>query len=277
MHYINKSLDLCRGGIYNCLYLQSKNGGDFLKIGMTSLTLKNESIINVVKIAKEAGIEGIEWGVSDTHMKLCDKKSAEEIKKASSEYGVEIFSLGSYCYMESKEECDDAIETAVLLGTSIIRIWAGKFPPYECDDEYRNNIISNTIYMADKAKQYNIILGFEYHPWTLTETADDALALIADINRDNVGLYWQPSDTISTEENVRDRNRVMPHCVGNIHIQNYSAEKGFQNLSLVEEELKQFFDDIKNEDYRVMIEFVKDGSVENLFDDACTLKKIIGN
>ena len=48
-----------------------------MKIGMTSLTLRNESIANVVKIAKEAGIAGIEWGVSDTHMRLCDEKSAE--------------------------------------------------------------------------------------------------------------------------------------------------------------------------------------------------------
>lgn len=244
---------------------------------MTSLTLKNENIINVVKIAKEAGIEGIEWGVSDTHMKLCDKKSAEEIKKASSEYAVEIFSLGSYCYMEEKEECDDALETAVLLGAPIIRIWAGKLPPCECDDEYRNKIISNTIYMADKAKKHNIVLGFEYHPWTLTETADDALALINDIGKDNVGLYWQPTNRISAEENVRDRNRVIPYFVGNIHIQNSIRDKYHEKLSLIEDRLKLFFDDIKNEDYRVMIEFVKDGSIENLFDDARVLRKVICN
>lgn len=277
MFYIHKSLDFYEGEVYNYLNSESKNGGELLKIGMTSLTLKNESITNVVKIAKEAGIEGIEWGVSDKHMKLCDEKSAEEIRKASSEYGVEIFSLGSYCYMEEREECDVALETAVLLGAPIIRIWAGKLPPYECDDEYRDKIISNTIYMANKAREHNIVLGFEYHPWTLTETADDAIALISEINKDNVGLYWQPSSKISLEENILDRNKVMPYCVGNIHIQNYSEEVGYQNLSLIEDGLKLFFDDIKSEDYRVMIEFVKDGSVENLFDDAHALRKVISN
>ena len=277
MHYICKNLDFYGGGIYNYLNMEPKNGGKIMKIGMTSLTLRNESISDVVKSAKEAGIEGIEWGVSDTHMKLCDKKSAEEIKKVSSEYAVEIFSLGSYCYMEEKKECDDALETAVLLGAPIIRIWAGKLPPCECDDEYRNKIISNTIYMAEKAKKHNIVLGFEYHPWTLTETADDAIALINDINKDNVGLYWQPSGNILPEENVLDRNKVMPYCVGNMHIQNYSEEIGYQNLSLIEDDLKLFFNDIKNKDYRIMIEFVKDGSVENLFDDARALRKVISN
>ena len=244
---------------------------------MTSLTMKNESITNVVKIAKDAGIDGIEWGVSDNHMCLCSEKSADEIKNASAKYGVEIFSLGSYCYMEEKEECDNAIKTAVLLSAPVIRIWAGKKSPCECDDDYRNKIIGNTIYMAEQALKHNIVLGFEYHPWTLTETCDDALNLIKSINRKNVGLYWQPQYSLLPEENLRDRNRVLPYCVGNMHIQNYAPEYGYDKLSLIGANLKQFFGDIKKEDYRVMIEFVKDGSAENLFDDVCTLKKVLYN
>ena len=246
-----------------------------MKIGMTSLTLRNESIANVVKFAKEAGIEGIEWGVSDTHMRLFDNESAEEIKDTSLKYGVEIFSLGSYCYMETTEECDNAIETAILLGAPVIRIWAGKKSPSDCDNDYRSKIVDNAIYMAQQASKHNIVLGFEYHPMTLTETCDDALALLKSINKENVGLYWQPQYNLSPEENTRDRNRVLPYCVGNMHIQNYAPEYGYDKLSLIEDKLNQYFGDIKKDDYRVMIEFVKDESIENLFDDACVLKKVI--
>ena len=45
--------------------------------------------------------------------------------------------------------------------------------------------------------------------------------------------------------------------------------------ALVIHDLNRFFGDIRKDDYRVMIEFVKDGSKENLFDDAFVLKKII--
>ena len=243
---------------------------------MTSLTLGNESIVNVIRIAKEAGINGIEWGVSDTHMRLRDEKRAEEIKNVSVKYGIEIFSLGSYCYMESKEECDNTLETAVLLGAPIIRIWAGKKSPCECDTDYKSRIVSNAIYMSEQASKHNIVLGFEYHPNTLTETCDDALSLIKSINKENVGLYWQPQHNLLTEENFRDRNRVLPYCVGHIHIQNYAPEYGYEKLSLIEDNLNRYFGDINKDDYRVMIEFVKDGSTENLFDDVSSLKKVIG-
>jgi len=86
-----------------------------MKIGMTSLTLRNEIVENVIKYAKEAGLSGIEWGVSDLHMPLCDKAQAEKIKKLSAQNGLEIFSLGSYCRMLDKEDCEKAVETAAIL------------------------------------------------------------------------------------------------------------------------------------------------------------------
>lgn len=243
-----------------------------MKIGMTSLTLGNNSPSEVLQIAKEIGLDGIEWGVSDEHLPLRDEQRAKEIKELSEELGIEIFSLGSYCRMESKEDCDAALETAVLLGAPIIRVWAGKKSPNECNEEYRNMIIENTVYMAVKAAEHNIVLGFEYHPYTLTETCDEALALVKSVNRKNVGLYWQPDFALSMEENRRDRDRVIPCCIGNMHIQNYTPETGYGMLSEMKEKLCAYYDDIKAEPYRLMIEFVKDGSVENLKLDAETLK-----
>ena len=240
-----------------------------MKIGMTSLTLKDESVAKVIRLAKEACLDGIEWGVSDEHMPLGDAARAAEIQKLSKENGIEIFSLGSYCYMEDQEECDMALETAALLGAPIIRIWAGKNAPCDCDDSYRNTIVSNTLYMAEKAAKLGIVLGFEYHPWTLTETCDEAMWLVECINRNNVGLYWQPQYSLSLEENIRDRNRILPFCVGNMHVQNYNPDSGYKMLSELKE-LSSFFGDIAHEPYRLMIEFVNDGTAENLLKDAKT-------
>jgi len=245
-----------------------------MKIGMTSLTLRNECVADVIRYAKEAGLEGIEWGVSDGHMPLCNAERAREIRELSEKNGIEIFSLGAYCNMEDKEECDKAVETAALLGAPIIRIWAGKKTPADCDETYRKLIIDNTVYMAKKAAEHKIVLGFEYHPWTLTETCDEALQLIERVDQPNVGLYWQPPYNLTPEENMRDRARVLPVCVGNIHIQNYNPTDGYQLLSGMADTLKLYFGDMKDKDYRVMIEFVKDGSVENLMADADTLRSI---
>lgn len=247
-----------------------------MKIGMTSLTLGGYTPAQVITVAKEAGIQGIEWGVSEGHMALKDAQRAQIIRKLSQESGIEIFSLGAYCYMEDREECDQVLETAVLLGAPVIRIWAGTKPPCECEESYKDLIAKNTFYMAERAVKRGIKLGFEYHPWTLTETAEDAVDLIKRVNHPSVALYWQPSGGLSIEKNVHNRNLVLPMCVGNIHVQNYSSTAGYGLLSEIRERLEVYFGDIRHEDYHVMIEFVKDGSVENLKADAAALQEIIG-
>ena len=246
-----------------------------MKLGMTSLTLKNESVENVIKYAKKAGLDGIEWGVSETHVVLGDDSSFTKIKELSRENKIDIFSLGSYCKMTDRSECDAALIAAVKLNAPIIRIWAGEKSPCGCSGEYADRIAENTVYMAKKAEKYNIRLGFEYHHHTLTETADSAVELAKRIGCSNVGLYWQPDAECSAEENISSRNKVLPYSVGNIHIQNYTEAGGYMLLEKINDRIHLYFDDIKDKDYKLMIEFVKDGTAENLIKDAAVLKKLL--
>ena len=246
-----------------------------MKTGMTSLTLRNHTPREVVEIAVEAGLGGIEWGVSDTHVVLGDLKRAKEIADICADQNIEVFALGSYCRMETESDLRSAVETAAALGAPIVRIWAGTKSPNECDEEYTDLIVRNTRHMADIAEGYGICLGFEFHGGTLTQTAEDAVNLIKRIDKPNVALYWQPDFELNAEENYASRNVVLPYCVGNMHIQNYTPENGYGNLSETEDTLIKYYDDIKNKDYCLMIEFVKDGLVENLISDADTLNKLL--
>lgn len=246
-----------------------------MKIGMTSLTFRNESVETVLKYASQAGISGIEWGVSDGHMILCDGERAKEIKALSEKYNIEIFSLGSYCKMENREDCDKTLETAFLLGAPVIRVWAGTKPPCKCDKEYIRMIADNTIYMAKKAQKLNIRIGFEYHQNTLTETSESAAKLIELVGMKNVGLYWQPLHSSNLEDNLKARKAAIPLLVGNLHIHNYSIEKGYQPLSEIKEILHMYYDDIKNEPYNLLIEFVKDSDLNIFVEDVNTLKEVV--
>ena len=238
---------------------------------MTSLTLRNECVENVIKYVKEAGLAGIEWGVSDLHMPLCDSAQAEKIKKLSKENGIEIFSLGSYCRMLDREDCDKTLETAAMLSAPIIRLWAGKAPWEKCEQGTIDEIVSNTLYMSEKAAKVGIRLGFEYHTNTLTEGADNAVKLMELIKDKNVGLYWQPSGNISAEENCKNFNKVKPYLIGNLHVHNHNSVDGYKPLSDIKDNLRLYYGDLKASDYNLMIEFVKDDSVENLMADAKTL------
>ena len=246
-----------------------------MKLGMTSLTLCECEIENVIKHAKEAELKGIEWGVCEKHVSLDNNNNVEKIKRLSKESGIEIFSLGSYCYMEKIEECEKNIKTAILLNAPVIRVWAGVKAPSDCDDAYIKTIVSNTRYMADIAKEHGIKIGFEYHNHSLTENAESAINLIKKIDRENVGLYWQPNHNLSAEENVVERDAVLPYCVGNLHIQNFTPDDGYKPLAEIKEDLLLYFNDIKSRNYNLMIEFVKDSTPDNLFEDAKQLKKVI--
>ena len=247
-----------------------------MKLGMTSLTFRNEEIQAVFEYARRANIEGIEWGVCDKHIRLGDKERISLVKELSKKNNIEIFSLGSYCDMTDFEECDKTLETARMLNAPIIRLWAGKKGTCDCDKEYYNKIIENSKKMAVKAEKLSVMLCFEYHHNTLTDGADAAIKLVKEINRYNVGLYWQPQWRLSYEENIAEVKKVIPYVTKNIHLSNYSAENGYGLLCDIENELRGYFAEIKGSDYNLFIEFVKDASVDSLISDALTIRKIIG-
>ncbi len=247
-----------------------------MKPGLTSVTFRGKSIEEVFECASKAGIESIEWGVCDNHIVLGDTERIEKIKELSILHKIGISSLGAYCRMEDMEEAFLNLETAKLLGAPIIRVWAGKKASADCDENYRSLIEKNTAVLAEKAKEYGIKIGFEYHIDSLTDTADSAKKLAEDIAMDNVGLYWQQNSAKSVEENIKDLMLVKPYLVGNIHVHNYTMENGYGPLDDIKENLTKY---IKESPYdsTVMIEFVKDGTEENFYKDAKVLRDIINS
>lgn len=245
-----------------------------MKIGMTSLTFRNEDIETVFDYAKKAGIEGIEWGVSDKHIVIGDEKRIGLVKELSARYKIDIFSLGSYCRMTDFEECVQTLETAKMLGAPIIRVWAGSKSSCDCDEEYYSVIVENTKKMAQLAYKLSIKLCFEYHPYTLTDDPDEATKLVQKINEKNVGLYWQPQGYLSYEENLEAFKKVKLYVLKNIHLNNYSKEKGYCYLSDIYENLKGYFAKEKDSEYNFLVEFVKDASLDSLISDVNTVKRI---
>lgn len=57
-------------------------------------------------------------------------------------------------------------------------------------------------------------------------------------------------------------------------LHNHNNTDGYMLLSEIKENLKLYYEDLKNSDYNLMVEFVKDGTVENLKKDAKTLLNI---
>ena len=246
-----------------------------MKLGMVSVTFRNKDIPTVFEYAKTAGIEGIGWSVGENHILIGDTERTSLIKKLSVENSIEIFSLASYCYMYDFDECVKTLETARELSAPVIRIWAGRKGSAVCSAEEYDLIVENTVKMARLAKVHSITLAFEYHPNTLTDSADGAVELIQRINCDNVGLYWQVRPDISFEENRTAFLKISPYLLGNIHLSNYDEATGYRPLEEILPDLCGYFKDADKE-YNLMIEFVKGGTLNSLIADASTVRKVIG-
>ena len=244
-----------------------------MKVGMTSLTFKKYSVEETMEFAKNAAIDGIEWEVAENH--VSSDENIEKIKKLSAECGIEIFSLGSYCYLDDEAHCTETVETAKKLGAPAIRIWAGRKSPDDVDDEYFAMIVKNTQDMADKAAKYGIVLSFEYHRHSLTETPESAVKLIKAIDRENVKCHWQATNAVSVEENLETLSAVLPYASGIFHAHNYTAENGYMLLEGAKEKLRTYYKDLKDTDYCLLVEFTKDGAPESFYSDIKTLKEIL--
>lgn len=243
-----------------------------MKLGMTSLTLGKLEPELVAEYAAKASLNGIEWGVSDLHMPLLSRTHADKIKKASEKFGLEIFSLGSYCEMKDRDECIDTVKTADMLGAGVIRVWAGNTGSAHTSDEDYALIVENTQFMVKEAAKLGIKIGFEYHHGTLTDTAEGAVRLAEDTG---AGLYWQPAGEKSAEENIAEFGVVKPYSCGMLHVQNYTPENGYGMLSEIRGNLVKYYDSIREEDFKLLIEFVKDGDPDNLIRDARVLGEIV--
>jgi len=246
---------------------------DKMKIGMVSVTFIKQPIEEVFRIAKKAGIDGIEWSARGEH--VINDENIDKIKQLSEQEKIEIFSLGSYCYMSDPSECIGVVEMAVRMTAPVIRIWAGKKSPQDCSKEEFAHIVENTRIMADYASKYNITLGFEYHRNSLTETAESAVSLITAIGRNNVKLYWQNSGRFSMEENLKNQRVITPYLAGIFHIQNDYGGKGNQLLEEISEDMEYYFKPFMRTEHKVLVEFVKGGLEENFYKDVEALRNVL--
>lgn len=247
-----------------------------MKTGLCSVSFRKLSVEEIIEAVKAAGLDGIEWG-GDVHVPHGDVETAKRVAKLMRDAGLETLSYGTYYYPGDHvvEDFQGVIDCAVALGTKIIRVWAGSKSLPEVTDEYRAKIIADTQAICDMAKPYGLIVAYEYHGWTLTETLESALQSYKEVNKENFRLYWQPSIFIGCEENVEALKQIMPYCC-NMHMFHWSSDYVRKTLEEDKSNVKAYLDLAKtNPDiYGVMLEFILEDSIEQMKADAAVLNEL---
>jgi sugar phosphate isomerase/epimerase len=243
-------------------------------IGLTSITFRSLRAERIIALAKEAGLEGIEWG-GDIHAPPGNTGVADRIKAQTEEAGLSVMSYGSYYRLLEGADLLPVLETACALGAPVIRIWAGTKGSAQVDDDYYCRAATELRQVCALAAERNIRIGLEYHRQTLTDTADSAGRLIGLANRDNLTSYWQPNPDLPPAEHFQEISLLLPR-LSSVHV--FQWEKGNVRRPLAEgERVWKEYIRLLGTGRNYIMEFVRDDREEDFLADAAVLRSLIRN
>lgn len=244
-----------------------------LYTGLVSVSFRKLAPSEIVKLVKDAGLDGIEWG-GDIHVPHGDTARAAEVFKITEDGGLKVAAYGSYyrvgCNTNNKP-FEAVLETAAALHTPVIRVWAGDRASADADEAYWEKFVSESREIAELSDEAGINVSFEYHPNTLTDTPESAERLMREINHHNAKSYWQPEAGGDAEFWLASLKGIIPWLT-NVHVNCAAME-----LDSMYDAWARYFDVLKEleGDRYCMIEFVKGGSEEQFFKDARVLRQFI--
>lgn len=239
-----------------------------IKTGLVSVTFRQKSIEEIVKLAQKAGLFAIEWG-GDVHVPHGDLESAKSACRLTKESGLITASYGSYYRAGTKMDFSPVLETALNLQAPNIRVWAFNKGAAETAPFEREETVNDLQECVNLAKKHGITVSCEFHAGTLTDSAEGALKLLSEI--EGLKTYWQPQTSLSIIERKQGLEAVLPY-ITNIHVFNWTKKERLL-LEEAKDEWKNYFGLVQ--DGFALLEFVKDDSEKSFFSDANTLKRML--
>lgn len=244
------------------------------KAGLVSISFRKNSPEEILAEMKKAGLRYIEWG-SDVHAPVGDPDKVRAIAALQREAGVECCSYGTYFRLgeNDPEEIRDYIAAASVLGTNILRLWAGRKSHLNASAEERERLFADTRRVVEIAEELGAVICLECHRNTYTEHLAGTLELLSEIPSAHFGMYWQPNPDVSFEDNLAYLRAISARLV-HLHVFHWSATA---HLPLAEgvEEWGRYLEGMTGE-HGALLEFMPDNLLSSLSTEAKALFEIVG-
>jgi 3-dehydroshikimate dehydratase len=187
-----------------------------LRPGLCSVTLRHLTPERVLALAAGAGLEGIEWG-ADVHAPPHDPAELTGLAARTRDAGLAVASYGTYWRATTPDDGRDLLPAAQALGCRRLRIWAGTTASADASAAERAVVVRAVQDLADRAAPLGLELAFEHHDETLADTVGSTLTLLSEVDRPNVGTYWQPRVGEDTHAALEGLTALLPH-VRAVHV-----------------------------------------------------------
>lgn len=256
-----------------------------IRAGLCSVTFRALDVEAIVDLAAATGIESIEWG-ADRHVLPGDLAQARKVRDLCHAKGLAPASYGSYvraATADARRDFAEVLDTAEALGAGNIRVWAGEAKRADAGEAAFTTAAADLHEMARRAAVKSITVSVEYHRRSLTEEAEDALALLEAAGHDNLYTYWQPVPGRGRARWLEELDLLAPH-LGDLHVFHWiMTDAGQERRPLGEgvEDWRALFDAWTPaprwpHPRTGFLEFVRDDSVAQYHDDVHHLRALCG-
>jgi len=251
-----------------------------LRSGLVSVTFRQLTPLQIIGAVSQAGLESIEWG-GDVHIPHGDQETARLVRSMTEDAGLLTSAYGSYYRVgyEAPGSFETVLETALTLGATTIRVWAGRRGSKDADQAYREMIVLESRRIATLAQASGIVLAYEFHGNTLTDSNRSARDLLEAVGHNNMKIFWQPPNGKSHSYALAGLNAAAP-WLANIHIFHWRVRGDDPDsierlvLSAGESTWRPYLQRLRGieGDHFVSMEFVRGDSLKQFREDAEILK-----
>ncbi|MGI6438097.1 MAG: sugar phosphate isomerase/epimerase family protein [Sphaerochaeta sp.] len=238
--------------------------------GLVSVTCKDLSIEEIIDLCNRLNLKAIEWS-ENWHIDPNDLRQAKNIHEACRAAGIEIVGYGSYFFLGEGMDILPSLKAARAIGAPIVRIWGGKIASYQLNRVKLDEMITETQGICDLAREFDLTLAMEWHKNSITDRNESAISFLESVNHPSLKTLWQPTQALTFEERVQGLRQIQTD-LAYLHTY-YWDERGRCPLSEGEKHWKEYFDVLKEDQiFYALLEFVKENSINQLEEDARTLR-----
>ncbi len=245
-----------------------------LTTGVVSVTFRPLLPDQILSLASQAGLDGVEWG-SDVHVPVEDPDHAARVGQMTCAARLRTVSYGSYFKAGYSDPASfaDVVTAAKALGAPNIRIWAGQ--KGSAEEENRAAVADSIRACAEACAEAGMTVSLEFHPGTLTDHYESARRLVDEVAHDSLRLYWQPNQFKDETYNLTALRAVLPY-LSHVHV---FAWEGKEKYPLAQHERiwREYIEILRGSprDHAMLMEFVCDGSQRQFLEDAETLHRFL--
>lgn len=248
-------------------------GNKEYSLGLVSVSFRQHTPQEILDAMNRVGLSFIEWG-SDVHAPCDNIYKLKEIAMLQKKYGIKCSSYGTYFRFDSTlQELESYINAAKILETNVLRLWCGKKSGADMTNEERISLMNDCKKAAKLAEANDVTLCLECHKKTFTENPKDSVLLMNEVNSKNFRMYWQPFQWQNADDNLKNAELIAPYTK-HIHVFNWKDEKKLPLRDAIGEWQKYL--EVFSDKQTLLLEFMPNGTLGELEDEAAALRKIIG-